>query len=77
MNAVATAENRPAYHPHKNTFINSFCRTYEDKESVQVLFTTLQEFLVVLFSYPVVVLVEFVSTTFLVGCFAFVLLHTA
>ena len=58
MNAVARAENRPAYHSTKHTLINTSRRTHKDQDCVQVLFPVLQEFFVILFSYLVVVLVE-------------------
>ena len=58
VNVVATAENRPACRCDKGAFNNTSCRTHEDQERVLVLFSALQKSPVVLFSYPVVVLVE-------------------
>lgn len=76
MNAVATAENRPAYHSDEHTFKNAFRGAHEDQECVQVLFTVLEGCLVVVFGYPVVALVEFGSVFLLIGRGLFVLLQT-
>lgn len=59
MNETATAAYRPAYHSNEPLSNNPFCETYENQERIQVIFTILQEFSVVLVGYIVVVVVEF------------------
>ena len=58
MNAEVTAENRPACDTDQRVFTQTPRGTYEDESRVQIFSVSLEEFLIVLFSYLAIVIVE-------------------